>query len=729
MSGPGSGWGVPAQRSSQLGPELLLVKLGDCSQTVELNVIVKEEEEEREINEGEEEEREDDRDSVDPGESPNPDSVNKPSSTASILPPGCGSYPCPQCGKCFSSSTHLKNHQRVHTGEKPFDCSTCGKSFSEKVNLKRHERVHSGEKPYHGTTCWKSLNHSGSLKEHQRLHTWEKPYHCSLCGKCFNRAGDLKTHKKSHSGKKPTCTFNVIVKEEEEEEDEDEEKEIDKEKREEQEPSGVVDPDTSRLSGRGRYPCPQCGKSFSSSGNLKNHQSVHIREKPFHSATCGKSFSVKVNLMRHEMVHSGEKPYHCTKCGKSFVNHSGSLTHKIVHTGEKPYHCSLCGEGFTQLRSLKSHERISIGGKPACAFNEIVQEEEGEKKEVEDKEDNSGVVDSACRSKKQGTRSKELSVELRDRIVSRHRSGEGYRKISAALKVPKNTVASIIIKWKKFGTTKTLPRTGRPTKLSNLGRRALVREVTKNPMVTLTKLQSSSVEMVVLLGGSPISAALYQSGLYGRVARRKPLLSKRNMTSRLEFAKRHLKDSQTMRNKILWSGENKIELFGLNAKCHITIPMVKHGGGSIMLWGCFSAAGTGRLVRIEGEINGEKYREILDENLLQSAQDLRLGQRFIFQQDNDPKHTAKTTQEWLRDKSLNVLEWPSQSPDLNPIENLWRDLKIAVQRRSPSNLTELERICREEWEKFPKYRCAKLVASYPRRLEAVIAAKGASTKY
>jgi transposase len=86
-------------------------------------------------------------------------------------------------------------------------------------------------------------------------------------------------------------------------------------------------------------------------------------------------------------------------------------------------------------------------------------------------------------------------------------------------------------------------------------------------------------------------------------------------------------------------------------------------------------------------------------------------------------------QEWLRDKTQNVLEWPSQSPDLNPIEHLWRDLKIAVPRCSPSHLTELERICREEWEKLLKYRCVKLVSSYPRRLEAVIAAKDASTKY
>jgi hypothetical protein len=79
-------------------------------------------------------------------------------------------------------------------------------------------------------------------------------------------------------------------------------------------------------------------------------------------------------------------------------------------------------------------------------------------------------------------RSKELSIELRDRMMSKERSGERYQNMSAALKVPKNTVASIILKRKKF------PRAALPAKLSNRGRRALVREVTKNPMVTLTEL-------------------------------------------------------------------------------------------------------------------------------------------------------------------------------------------------------------------------------------------------
>ena len=116
-------------------------------------------------------------------------------------------------------------------------------------------------------------------------------------------------------------------------------------------------------------------------------------------------------------------------------------------------------------------------------------------------------------------RSKELSVELRDRIVLRHRSAEGYHKMSAAFKVSKNTVSSIILQWKNFRMTKILPRAGCPVKLSNWGRRALVSEVTKNLIVTLTELQSSSVEMREPSRRTTNSTALHQSGLYGRLDR------------------------------------------------------------------------------------------------------------------------------------------------------------------------------------------------------------------
>ncbi len=107
---------------------------------------------------------------------------------------------------------------------------------------------------------------------------------------------------------------------------------------------------------------------------------------------------------------------------------------------------------------------------------------------------------------------------------------------------------------------------------------------------------------------------------------------------------------------------------------------------------------------------------------------LKMGRGCVFQHDNDPKHTAKATKEWLKKKHIKVLEWPSQSPNLNPIENLWRELKVRVAKCQPRNLNDLERICKEEWDKIPP-ECANLVANYKKRLTSVIANKGFASKY
>jgi hypothetical protein len=130
----------------------------------------------------------------------------------------------------------------------------------------------------------------------------------------------------------------------------------------------------------------------------------------------------------------------------------------------------------------------------------------------------------------------------------------------------------------------------------------------------------------------------------------------------------------------------------------------------------FPSAGTGKLVRIERMVDGAKYREILGGNLFQSSRDLRMGPRFPFQQDNGPKNTANATLEWFMGKHLNVLEWPSQSPDLNPIESLRSDLKIAVHQPNTSILKELEQFYLEEWAKVLVARCAILIDKYPKRL-------------
>uniref|UniRef100_A0AAZ3QYT6 Tc1-like transposase DDE domain-containing protein n=1 Tax=Oncorhynchus tshawytscha TaxID=74940 RepID=A0AAZ3QYT6_ONCTS len=218
------------------------------------------------------------------------------------------------------------------------------------------------------------------------------------------------------------------------------------------------------------------------------------------------------------------------------------------------------------------------------------------------------------------------------------------------------------------------------------------------------------------------------------------LLKKAHNHAHLKFANEHLNDSEDNWVKVLWSDETKMQLFGINSTRRVwrrrnaaydpknTIPTVKHGGGNIMLWGCFSAKCTGQLHRIKRTMDGAMYRPILGENLFPSARALKMGRGWVFQHDNDPKHTAKSTKEWLKKKHIKVLEWPSQSPDLNPIENLWRELKVRVAKRQGRNLNDLEN-CKEEWDKIPPEMCANLVANYKKRLTSVITNKGFATKY
>ncbi|MCJ8744951.1 hypothetical protein PDJAM_G00124650 [Pangasius djambal] len=184
-------------------------------------------------------------------------------------------------------------------------------------------------------------------------------------------------------------------------------------------------------------------------------------------------------------------------------------------------------------------------------------------------------------------------------------------------------------------------------KISPRGVAMIMRTVRNRPATTQRELVNDLKAAGTTVTRKTIGSTLRRNGLKSCSARKVPLLKKAHVEARLKYANDHLKDVQSDWEKFLWSDETKIELFGLNSTSHVwrkknaaydprnTVPTVKHGGGSIMFWGCFSAKGTGLLHRISGTMDGAMYRAVLRDNLLPSARKLKMGRGWVFQHDND----------------------------------------------------------------------------------------------
>ncbi|XP_029596491.1 zinc finger protein 239-like [Salmo trutta] len=192
-------------------PEMASVKLEDCSQTLELNVNIKDEEEEEKIGTSVSH-----VDHVEKFSTSREQQQEDHRAKSSHHLPHCEIFPflsklkihlkihtgenlnsCTDCEKSFTTSRALTVHQRVHTGVKPYFCSDCGKRFTTSQALTIHQRAHTGEKPYSCSDCGKSFSRLDKLKSHQLIHR-EKPFSCSDCGKCFKTSTEVKVHQRTH---------------------------------------------------------------------------------------------------------------------------------------------------------------------------------------------------------------------------------------------------------------------------------------------------------------------------------------------------------------------------------------------------------------------------------------------------------------------------------------------------------------------------------------------------
>ncbi len=220
----------------------------------------------------------------------------------------------------------------------------------------------------------------------------------------------------------------------------------------------------------------------------------------------------------------------------------------------------------------------------------------------------------------------------------------------------------------------------------------------------------------------------------------KPLLNQRQRQKHLTWAVEKNNWTVAQWSKVLFSDESKLCIpFGNQAprvwrksgeaqnpcclKSSVKFPQ------SVMIWAAMSSAGVGPLCFLKSTVNAAIYQEILEHFMLPSADKLYGDADFIFQQDLAPAHTAKATKSWFNNHGVTVLDWPANSPDLNPIENLWGIVKRKMRNKRPKNADELKATIKATWASIPPQQCHKLITSMPRRIEAVIKAKGAPTKY
>jgi hypothetical protein len=159
---------------------------------------------------------------------------------------------------------------------------------------------------------------------------------------------------------------------------------------------------------------------------------------------------------------------------------------------------------------------------------------------------------------------------------------------------------------------------------------------------------------------------------------------------------------------------------------------VKFNKDFVMVWGCITAEGVGELHRINGNVDSSKYIEILSFSLIKTMDKLGLDIKSTkFMQDNAPCHVSKMTREWLTVNKIDVIDWPAQSPDMNPIENLWAIIDRRIRRRvkQPTNSEELWEAIKKEWYECDKNTIHNLYMSLTRRIFDLHKAKGGYTKY
>ncbi|KAE9187998.1 hypothetical protein PF005_g20235 [Phytophthora fragariae] len=308
------------------------------------------------------------------------------------------------------------------------------------------------------------------------------------------------------------------------------------------------------------------------------------------------------------------------------------------------------------------------------------------------------------------TRRRQYSDDLRSRVVYKWKEDLGSRTISKHLAIPRWSVRSIIKHYKTNGHWSVERRPGRPRLTDARHDRRIIRAVEKDRFVSAARLAAEvSKEIGKEVSSDLIRDRIHEAGLFGRSARKKPFLSAKHRRQRLKYAKCFDNMQPEWWSRVLFSDEASVELHGTSGRVSVwrrpheafdprcVISTRKSSRKSLMVWSSVTANGVGTMHFCEKSFNGEYYRELLRKEMPFTKLSIGLSGDTLFVHDNAPAHTAKLTTKCVRELQLISLGHPPQSPDLNPMENLWFLMKKELNKDPTTTIENLKTKLLQIW--------------------------------
>ena len=331
-----------------------------------------------------------------------------------------------------------------------------------------------------------------------------------------------------------------------------------------------------------------------------------------------------------------------------------------------------------------------------------------------------------------------------EQVIALHKAGIVVKDIARQTRVKVRTVQRLIKRFKDEGgvcAPHPKPKAGRPRKVSQRTIKVMKRHLAATPKLTARQLKEKNPHLLADVSIRTIQQRIHEDIGFGNFkSRPKPLLTPRNMQNRVKFCTKYEAWTEDDWKEVLWMDEATFFVSGSHHNRvyrprgsdpylpQYTVPTVKHPQ-SVMVWGSFAYGGVGELIMLPKNIrmNQYNYYELLNDVLEDSFE--KSGGSFLMQ-DGAPCHTAKSVVTWLKDAGIPYFhDWPGQSPDLNPIENLWAIIKRRLWDYDTSTMDKLQTAIREVWDNFPSEMLHNLALSLPKRLKACKKKNGGATKY